>query len=525
MSGRTRDWLKFVSLVGVAFVFGLLFASALNLTPKGTAAVLPQMTTTPQAPIPAAKPAAQLGDAFVAVSNRVRPAVVFVSSAREQRADNSQVPAPFRDFFQSPNRRPQIEEGSGSGFIVSPDGYILTNNHVVAGADRVNVKLYDKREFKNVRVVGTDPQTDVAVLKIDATDLPTVSLGNSDSTNIGEWVLAVGNPLGEEFDFTVTAGIVSAKGRLLSGLYRGDYQIQDFIQTDAAINPGNSGGPLVNIRGQVIGINSAIASGTGYYTGYGFAIPINLVHSVFSQLVASGHVERAQMGISVFDANEQDAKAVGLRDIHGVVVEDFIGKSSPAEAAGIQQGDVITALDGQPVSYTAQLQQIVGFKKPGESIAVTVQRQGTGQKIYNVRLVSAPQPEAPKAVATTKSGNDNEAASAPRSSARILGVGVQPLTPDDMQQDSRLSRVQDFGGGMVVTNISPDGPAYNRLVTQDDGFYDILMNVNGKPTRNWEEYRAAIKDLKRGDVVTLRIFRLPRQGDQAGVERIVRLQL
>src|SRR5579864_4587817 len=194
MSGRTRDWLKFVSLVGVAFVFGLLFASALNLTPKSTAAVLPQVITQAQAPIPAAKPAAQLGDAFVAVSNRVRPAVVFVSSARTERADNSQVPAPFRDFFQVPGqpRRPQVEEGSGTGFIVSADGYILTNNHVVAGADRVNVKLFDKREFKNVRVVGTDPQTDVAVLKIDATDLPTVSLGNSDSTNIGEWVLAVG---------------------------------------------------------------------------------------------------------------------------------------------------------------------------------------------------------------------------------------------------------------------------------------------------------------------------------------------
>jgi len=524
MSVRTRDWLKFVSLVGVAFVFGLLFASALNLTPKSRAAELPQATATPPAPIPAARSVNQLSDAFVAVSNRVRPAVVFVSSARTERTDDSQIPAPFRDFFQVPQHRPQIEEGSGSGFIVSPDGYILTNNHVVAGADRVSVKLYDKREFKNVRVVGTDPQTDLAVLKIDATDLPTIPLGNSDSTNIGEWVLAVGNPLGEEFDFTVTAGIVSAKGRLLSGLYHGDYQIQDYIQTDAAVNPGNSGGPLVNTRGQAIGINSAIASGTGYYTGYSFAIPINLARTVFTQLVATGHVERAQMGISVFDANEADAEAVGLHDIRGVVVEDFIGKGSPAEAAGIQQGDVITALDGQPVSYTAQLQQIVGFKKPGESIAVTVQRQGAGQKVYNVRLVEAPRPDAPKSLAS-RSGDDNEPVSSPRSSARILGVGVQPLSPDDMAQDTRLSRVSDFGGGMVVTNVAPEGPAYNRLLTQDDGYYDILMNVNGKPTRNWEEYRAAIKDLKRGDVVTLRIFRLPRQQDAAGAERIVRLQL
>ncbi|HEX4632931.1 MAG TPA: trypsin-like peptidase domain-containing protein, partial [Gemmatimonadales bacterium] len=430
MSVRTRDWLKFVSLVGVAFVFGLLFASALNLTPKSTAGVLPTLQTAAQAPIPAAKPAAQLGDAFVAVSNRVRPAVVFVSSARTERADNSQVPAPFRDFFQTPGqpRRPQVEEGSGTGFIVSNDGYILTNNHVVAGADRVNVKLFDKREFKNVRVVGTDPQTDVAVLKIDAANLPTVTLGNSDSTNIGEWVLAVGNPLGEEFDFTVTAGIVSAKGRPLLGLARGGLQIQDFIQTDAAINPGNSGGPLVNIRGQVIGINSAIASGTGYYTGYGFAIPINLVRTVFDQLATTGHVTRSVIGISVTDAGEADAKAVGLpdSDIHGVVVDDYTGDPSPAKDAGIEQGDVITALDGQPVSYTAQLQQIIGFKKPGDKVAVTFWRQGAGQKTISVRVMGATA-DMDKTVARSKGNDSAEPTSTPKSTTRALGIGVQPL--------------------------------------------------------------------------------------------------
>jgi len=526
MSVRTRDWLKFVSLVGVAFVFGLLFASALNLTPKSTAGVVPTLTTMAQAPIPAAKPAAQLGDAFVAVSNRVRPAVVYVSSARTERSDNSQIPAPFRDFMQMPGqpRRPQVEEGSGTGFIVSNDGYILTNNHVVAGADRVNVKLFDKREFKNVRVVGTDPQTDVAVLKIDATNLPTVTLGNSDSTNIGEWVLAVGNPLGEEFDFTVTAGIVSAKGRPLLGLARGGLQIQDFIQTDAAINPGNSGGPLVNIRGQVIGINSAIASGTGYYTGYGFAIPINLVHTVFDQLVTTGHVTRSVIGISVTDAGEADAKAVGLpdNDIHGVVVDDYTGDNSPAKDAGIEQGDVITALDNQPVSYTAQLQQIIGFKKPGDKVAVTFWRQGQGQKTISVRVIGATA-DMDKTVAKNK-GGDDEPTSTPKSGTRALGIGVQPLTPDDLNQDNRLSRVSSFGGGMVVTSISPDGPAYGLLTTQDDGAYSIILNVNGKPTRNWEEYRAAIKDLKKGTVVTLRIFQLGRNAD-SGQERIVRLEL
>ncbi|HYK11747.1 MAG TPA: trypsin-like peptidase domain-containing protein [Gemmatimonadales bacterium] len=531
MSVRTRDWLKFVSLVGVAFVFGLMFASALNLTPQSTAAVLPHLQMAAQTPIPQGRSAAQIGDAFVAISNRVRPAVVYVSSARTERADNnSQVPAPFRDFFQIPGqpRRPQVEEGSGTGFIVSSDGYILTNNHVVAGADRVNVKLFDKREFKNVRVVGTDPQTDVAVLKIDASNLPTVTLGNSDSTNIGEWVLAIGNPLGEEFDFTVTAGIVSAKGRPLLGLARGGLQIQDFIQTDAAINPGNSGGPLVNIKGQVIGINSAIASGTGYYTGYGFAIPINLVHTVFDQLVASGHVTRSVIGVSVTDAGEADAKAVGLpdSDIHGVVVDDYTGDNSPAKDAGIEQGDVITALDGQPVNYTAQLQQIIGFKKPGDKVAVTFWRQGVGQKTISVKVIGASSDMDKTLSRSNKSDGSNngsdEPASTPRTGGRVLGIGVQPLTPDDLNQDNRLARVSSFGGGMAVTSVSPEGPAYGLLFTQDEGPLCIVMNVNGRPTRNWEEYRAAIKDLKHGQVVTLRVFQL---GRDAGAEKIVRLEL
>src|SRR5205814_9993398 len=238
-----------------------------------------------------------------------------------ERAESQRLPPGFEDFFPQ-RRRPQVEQGSGSGFIVSADGYILTNNHVVAGADKVTVKLYDKREF-TAKVVGTDPNTDVAVIKIDMRGLPTVQFGNSDSTRVGEWALAIGNPLGEAFSFTVTAGIVSAKGRLLPGLQQTRYAIQDFIQTDAAINPGNSGGPLVNIRGQVIGINSAIASETGYYAGYGFAIPINLARTVMTQLISTGHVERAVLGISVLPVRPEDAEDVKLPDIKGAVIQGF----------------------------------------------------------------------------------------------------------------------------------------------------------------------------------------------------------
>src|SRR5881394_99404 len=395
MSVRTRDWLKFGTLVAIAFVFGLAFASTLNLPKKGgatetfAAPVIP--ATAAPAPIqlsaPALKAATDFGDAFVSVAEHVKPEVVFIRAQHVERGDNQRLPPGFQDFFPNLRRRPQVEQGSGSGFIVSPDGFILTNNHVVAGADKVTVRLYDKREF-TAKVVGTDPNTDVAVIKIDARNLPAVQYGNSDSARVGEWVLAIGNPL--EFNFTVTAGIVSAKGRVLYGLQQSHYAIQDFIQTDAAINPGNSGGPLVNIRGQVIGINAAIASQTGLYEGYGFAIPINLARTVMDQLVKTGHVERAVMCIQIRDANPEDADAVGLKQISGVVVNSYTGDDSPAKKAGIQPGDVIIALDGQPVDNTPQLQQRVGFKKPGEAVDVTFLRQGAGKKVVTVRLARAP---------------------------------------------------------------------------------------------------------------------------------------
>src|SRR5438552_4499517 len=444
MPVRTRDWLKFGTLVAIAFVFGLAFASTLNL-PKKSGAAETVVVPAPQPAAlelsaPALRAVSDWSDAFVAIAEHVKPAVVFIRSQHVERGDNQRLPPGLEDFVPQSRRRPQVEQGSGSGFIVSADGYILTNNHVVAGADKVTVKLYDKREF-TAKVVGTDPNTDVAVIKIETRGLPTAQFGNSDSTRVGEWALAIGNPLGEAFAFTVTAGIVSAKGRLLQGLQQSRYAIQDFIQTDAAINPGNSGGPLVNIRGQVIGINSAIASETGFYAGYGFAIPINLARTVMDQLVKTGHVERAVMGIGILDADENDAAAVGLKQITGVVVKSYSDDDSPAKKAGIQLGDVIVALDGQQIDNTPQLQQKVAFKKPGESVEITVLRQGGERKTISVRLARAP------------SGADSEVASAgakPKGAAStkedMLGISVQPLTRDDAQ-NPRLKPVIDRGGG------------------------------------------------------------------------------
>src|SRR5213595_727619 len=504
MSVKTRDWLKFGTLVSLAFALGLTFASAFRLPSRGEAAVRSVLQDTSR-PLPQAKAAVDLGDAFASVADHVKPAVVFIKSERRERVTARRLPPGFEDFFQVP-RRPQIEQGSGSGFIVSQDGYILTNNHVVQGADRVTIRLYDNREF-SAKTIGTDPNTDIAVIKIQTTGLPTVRLGDADSTKIGNWVLAIGNPLGEAFTFTVTAGIVSAKGRGLQGLNSGGLAIQDFIQTDAAINPGNSGGPLVNVRGEVIGINAAIASPTGYYDGYGFAIPINLARTVMTQLIATGHVERSVIGVSVTDADENDAAAVGLKQITGVGVRSYSDDDSPAKKAGIELGDVIVALDGQPVDNTPQLQQKVAFKKPGESVEITVLRQGGERKTITVRLARAPS-EADSEVASAGVKPKGEA-----TKEEMLGVSVQPLTQDDAQ-NPRLKPVIDRGGGLVITDVAPDGPAYQRLRSSDDpGGPDVIVAVNGVPTRTRGALREALRKVKAGDVVTLQL--LTRTGDRA----------
>jgi serine protease Do len=516
MSVKTRDWLKFGTLVAIAFALGLAFASAFQLPTRGEAAVRAVLQDT-RRPVPQAKAAVDLGDAFASVAEHVKPAVVFIRSERRERTTSRRLPPGFEDFFQGP-RRNQVEQGSGSGFIVSQDGYILTNNHVVQGADRVTVRLFDNREF-SAKTIGTDPSTDVAVIKIQATSLPTVRLGDADSSEIGNWVLAIGNPLGEAFTFTVTAGIISAKGRLLTGLNQSRYAIQDFIQTDAAINPGNSGGPLVNVRGEVIGINSAIASETGFYAGYGFAIPINLARTVMTQLIATGHVERAVMGVSIRDATQEDAEAVGLPTIKGVVVRAYsygdTPEESPARSAGIQQGDVIVSVEGQPVTSVPQLQQRVGFKKPGDVVRVTIVRSKGQQQTIPVRLAAPPGADDDEIA----SAGDSRSRDEPAASVGPLGISVQPLTQEDIR-DTELRPVLRSGGALVVTQVSPDGPAYQKLADASSGYPDIILKVNGAATRTVSEFRTAIGSLKKGDIATLSVLRRAQDGWSGDVVRI-----
>ena len=513
MSGKTRDWMKFGTLVAMAFALGLAFAAAFRLPSRGEAAVRTVLQDT-RRPVPQAKAAVDLGDAFASVAEHVKPAVVYIKSERRERVSSRRLPPGFpEDFFQTP-RRPQIEQGSGSGFIVSQDGYILTNNHVVQGADRVTVRLYDNREF-TAKTVGTDPATDVAVIKIEATSLPTVRFGDADSTKIGNWVLAIGNPLGENFTFTVTAGIVSAKSRLLGGLSQSPYSIQDFIQTDAAINPGNSGGPLVNVRGEVIGINAAIASETGYNAGYGFAIPINLARTVMTQLIASGHVERAVIGVRIRPITPEDAENANLADIRGVVVNDF-NTDSPAKRAGLLEGDVIVAVDGQAIESVPQLQQRIGFKKPGETVQVTVVRTGGVRRTIPVRVQAAPSTEPEETTASSEG-------TAPRDAAPMeekLGISVQPLSQDNAR-DPNLRAVMRSGGGLVVSEVSPDGPSYQHLVDDSQGIPDIILKVNGQATRTRAELRDVLSGVKSGQIVTLTVLSSTQDG---WLQRVVRVR-
>jgi serine protease Do len=518
MSARTLNWLKFGGLVALAFAMGLFFAGLLNLPTRSSAQErsLASAIAPVQAPVPskASNTLTDLSEAFADIAEHVKPSVVYIKSKRTERAQTRKVPPGMEQFFPRGHPGPQVEQGSGSGFIVSPDGYILTNNHVIDQAQQVTVRLLDHREFV-AKVVGADPNTDVAVLKIDATGLIPASLGNSDDAHVGSWVLAVGNPLGEALTFTVTSGIVSARGRLLDGLPRPQGSIQDFIQTDAAINPGNSGGPLVNVRGQVIGINSAIASETGFNVGYGFAIPINLAHLVMDQLIATGRVLRAALGIAINDVTPTDAAYVGLKEIRGVKVED-LPDNSPARAAGIEPGDVIIAVDGKPVDYTSQLQQDIGFRRPGEVVQVEVARKGGVRKTFAVKLTEL---QDQPTLASKDQGNDKPDDPAAGAAIDLLGITVQSMSPDVASE----LELNDSVKGLLVTEVQPNGPAWEVLSDGTRGNApDIIIAVEGKPVRTESELRTALKAVGPGGIATLRIY-TPTQG--GGVKRIVRVKL
>ncbi|MFO7906775.1 MAG: DegQ family serine endoprotease [Planctomycetota bacterium] len=437
-----------------------------------------------------------LSQAFQHVAKALRPSVVSISSVRRVqlqqrggRGRGSELPEEFRrffgdDFFEefpfeapSPPRGFQ-QEGMGTGVIVSDEGYILTNNHVVAGADEVNVRLSDNREFR-AEIVGTDKPTDIAVLKVDADGLVAAKLGDSKSMDVGEWVLAMGSPFG--LSQTVTAGIISATGRANMGI--ADYE--DFIQTDAAINPGNSGGPLVNLQGEVVGIATAIASRNGGYQGIGFAIPSHMARGVLDSIVKEGHVTRGYLGAMIQDLDEDLARSFSYDSTDGVLIGDII-EGGPAEKAGLKSGDIVATLNGKEVTTANDFRNSMAGIAPGTTVKLEVVRNGE-KKQFEVTVG-----ELDAAELALKRGQGTE-------SAVNLGMAVRTLTPDLAQQ---LGYEGDQEG-VVVMEVQPGSLAQRVGIRPKD----VIVGANGTPIRSAAEFREATRDSDLEDGVRLQLMR------------------
>ena len=384
---------------------------------------------------------------------------------------------PFERFFGPPQGRPHKQRSLGSGFVIDNHGFILTNNHVVENADEIMVKLSDGKELK-AKVVGRDAKTDLALIEIDGSHgLTTVPVGNSDDLRVGDWVLAIGNPFG--LDNTVTAGIVSAIGRKID---QGPYD--NFIQTDAAINPGNSGGPLLNTRGEVVGINTAIFSRSGGNIGIGFAIPINLANEIVPQLKAKGKVTRGWLGVMIQRITPELAESLGVEGTSGALVSEVV-PDGPAAKAGIKQGDIIVEYDGAAVKDSTDLPRLVARTGVGKDVSVKV-RRGDGQEAFTVT------------VGELDEGEHGEAGGGGASSEQ-LGLGVQTLTPE-ISENLGLDRNLR---GVVVTEVEPDGPAAEAGLRRGD----VIAEVNRRPVHNASQYEKAVKGSGKGKSVLFLVRR------------------
>jgi serine protease Do len=430
---------------------------------------------------PQAPPSPILSDgtrvSYADIVDRVAPAVVKVTSEIKAKPQQR---SPIEDFFrQAPQTprgtQPPVERGLGSGVIVSPDGTILTNNHVIDGATKIRIEMNDKRVFE-AKVIGTDEPTDLAVLKIEATELPHLTLGDSDRVRVGDIILAIGNPLG--IGQTVTAGIISAKGRR-TGLSDGSFE--DFLQIDAPINRGNSGGALVAVNGELIGINSQILSPSGGNIGIGFSIPSNMAKSVMDQLLRDGRVRRGRLGVGIQTITEELAKSLDLKENRGVIVGS-ISPGSAAEKAGVKRGDVIVAINGEKIDDGNTLRNKVAATLPGTEIVLTILRDGREQELK--ATLDEFQPE--KEQQATSDRNPELGKSTENGK---LGLDLQPLTAELAK---RLELPADTKG-MVVTDIDPEGPAAGEGIIKGD----VILEINRQEVGSFEEVQAALE--KAGD--------------------------
>ena len=461
-----------VALVALLAIVGCSRAGSSAGNVPSTASVLPPVNAT-------ALPAGAPQNSYADVVARVAPAVVTVRSERRVRPAQQHpfMDDPFfREFFGDRLPRgqvqpqPQIERGVGSGVIVTPDGYILTNHHVVDGAEQIKVDLSDRRTL-DAKIVGSDPPSDLAVLKIDATNLPVLTLGDSDRARVGDVVLAIGNPLG--LDQTVTAGIVSAKGRA-TGV--GDGNFEDFIQTDAPINQGNSGGALINTAGELVGINSQILTPSGGSIGIGFAVPSNMARGVMEQLIKSGKVRRGQLGVVVQTVTSDIAQSLDMKDVRGVIVGS-VQPSSAGERAGLKQGDVIVALNGQPVNDSNSLRNRVASAGPSADVTLTIVRDGREQQVKATLGEFRPPTERGDGAAGDGAGDGG----APTGK---LGLTLEPLTPQIAQQLDLPASKQ----GVVISDLDPSGPAAAAGLQRGD----VIEQVNRQPVRSAADVSSAL---------------------------------
>lgn len=480
-------------LIGVV-IGGLAFS---NLFEGPEARALNAFEPAAPATVPPARDKAinslrDLNNAFVDIAAAVSPTVVTVSTEKVLRLRNRSPFTspfffdPFGEFFGGGNRRREEnwpeqqfrQQGLGSGVIMSSDGYILTNNHVIADADSITIRMTDGRTLP-AKVLGTDPKTDIAVLKVNARNLPAVRMGNSEQLRVGEWVLAIGSPLSAELASTVTQGIVSAKGRSNVGLA----QYEDFIQTDAAINPGNSGGALINLDGELVGINTAIATRSGGFQGIGFSVPINMARHVMESLIKNGKVVRGWLGVSIQTVDESLAKGLKLDSPGGVIVSQVV-ENSPAESAGLQTEDVILALNGRKVKDNSQLSADIAAMAPGSQANLTILREGRKREVA-VTLGEQP--------ANMSLGGREQAQD------ELFGFTVETLS-------NRLAQRYELDAnrrGVVVTDINGASSAYRAGLREGD----VIVKVNRRSVQNVTEFNRVLQNAKKGDTVLLQIAR------------------
>jgi len=478
--------LSFALLIGFSIMFyNSSFAQSKNVKIGADAA--------PVVPSEAAK---AFNDALVAVSEAVKPTVVAISVVTKSQSMN-QIPGfeEFFKFFGFPEDEPRQERrgrGAGSGVIISEDGYIVTNNHVVEDAveDGIKVITVDQKEFK-AKLIGRDPLTDLAVIKIEASGLKVAHFAKIEDVKIGEFVIAVGNPLG--LNFTVTSGIVSAIGRGAMGLRRDPYAVEYFIQTDAPINPGNSGGGLFDINGSLVGINSAIATQTGTYIGYGFAIPVDLVHSVVLDLIEDGKIDRGYVGVVISTVDEITARNVGLPDVQGVMVNDVL-KDSPADKAGIEIGDVILELDGKQINTSNQLQSYIAQKRVGDKVKVTLWRDK--KKINKTVTLERRKGDdvAENESDDEPSGKKGDTSSNEPVTFDKFGFSVTPLSSEqkkefDVKNGVYISRVQRFSHA-AERGLSPNG---------------VIVKVDRKDLKTTGQLKDILESKQKGETVMFQV--------------------